>query len=94
MRKDTKRIVIDSFNDLLGGLYNAYLDGILEDDDIYDDLNTIEKMVDWVYYDAIYNNSEIKFDGAENIKQFIKERIEKDSDILDALKFLANKNKV
>lgn len=92
MRKDTKRIVTDSFNDLLGGLYNAYSDGILEEDSIYDNLNTIEKMIDWVYSDAIYNKSEIKFDGTENIKEFIKNKIEKDEDILEVLDFLKNKN--
>lgn len=92
MRKDTKKIVVNSFNDLLGGLYNSFLDGILEEDDIYDDLNTIEKMVDWVYQDAVSYKKEIKFDGTENIKHFIRERIEKDEDILEALDFLKNKN--
>ena len=94
MRKDTRRVVTDSFNNLLGGLYNAYLDGILDDDDIYDNLDTEEKMIDWVYEDAIHNKSEIKFDGTENIKQFIKNKINEDEDILEVLEFLKNKNKI
>lgn len=93
MRKDTKRIVTDSFNDLLGGLYNSFLDGILEEDDLYDNLNTKDALIEWVYQDAINCKKEIKFDTTQTIKEYIEKLIDNDEDILEVLEFLEKKTK-
>lgn len=89
MRKDTKIIVMKNYNDFMGGMYNAYLDGNLKE--CYENLNDAEDVVDAIYLNAITEKSEIKFDGEENIKDFIIDLMMKDKEGQEAIRALRKK---
>lgn len=80
LRKDT----INEINCSIGGLVNIYLDNPNEEP------ITLESAIDYVYDELIENaenerfgiTSAVKFDGKDNIRNFIKQELLKEKDTI------------
>ena len=98
MRKETLDLInvkgntidISIYNDIVGGLYNAMLDEIEEKFTNFKGKDIKRCVAELIYNSVIFDKKDSKFDGKENIINYVLQKLDTDKDVKEIIEYVNN----